>query len=205
MTRRDHQPVATFVLFAIMVIVVVSCIAGCSTPVPVIAKFPDVPTELLEKCPQLKVIEGETTTFSKLSETVNSNYAQYYLCSNKADSWAEWYNTQKKIYESVEAQGSILKGLRSISPIEDKLAKQFTNWVFTKVDVDLVSDAAELYQVSCMPTFVFIKNGQVVGRVEGANINNVLSLLYRYFILLIIIAAVIAIPVTFLGIRKSQP
>ena len=86
----------------ISVFLFVFALTGCSTAVPVIAKFPDVPAELLEKCPQLKVIEGETTTFSKLSETVNSNYAQYYLCSNKTDSWAEWYNTQKKIYESVK-------------------------------------------------------------------------------------------------------
>ena len=102
MTQRDHRPVATFVLFAIMVITIVSCIAGCSTPVPIIAKFPDVPAELLEKCPQLKTIEGETTTFSQLTETVNANYAQYYICANKSDSWSEWYRTQKKIYESVK-------------------------------------------------------------------------------------------------------
>lgn len=102
MTKRDHQPVATFVVFAIIAISLVSCLAGCSTTAPVIAKFPDVPADLLEKCPQLKTIDGDTTTFSKLTETVNANYSQYYVCANKQDSWAEWYNTQKKIYESVK-------------------------------------------------------------------------------------------------------
>lgn len=77
-------------------------LSACGTPVPIIAKFPDVPADLLEKCPQLKTIEGETTTFSKLTETVNANYSQYYICANKSDSWIEWYNTQKKIYESVK-------------------------------------------------------------------------------------------------------
>jgi len=62
---------------------------------------------------------------------------------------------------------------KEIAPDYDKLATRFTNWVFTKVDVDLVPDATELYQVTCMPTFVFVRNGQVVGRVEGANINAV--------------------------------
>ena len=102
MTNRDYQPVATSLLFAVMVLALVSCLAGCSTPVPVIAKFPNVPADLLEKCPQLKTIDGETTTFSKLTETVNANYSQYYICANKSDSWIEWYNTQKKIYESVK-------------------------------------------------------------------------------------------------------
>ena len=86
----------------ISVFLFITALTGCSTAVPVIARFPDVPKELLEKCPQLSTIEGETTTFSKLTETVNSNYTQYYICSNKNDSWAEWYQTQKKIYESIK-------------------------------------------------------------------------------------------------------
>jgi len=77
-------------------------LTGCSTPVPIIAKFPDVPADMMQKCPQLKTIDGETTTFSKLTETVNANYSLYYQCANKNDSWIEWYNTQKKIYESVK-------------------------------------------------------------------------------------------------------
>lgn len=77
-------------------------LTACATPVPIIAKFPDVPADLLEKCPQLKTIDDETTTFSKLTETVNANYTQYYICANKSESWVEWYKTQKKIYESVK-------------------------------------------------------------------------------------------------------
>lgn len=77
-------------------------LTGCSTPVPVIAKFPDVPAEMLDKCPQLKTIDKETTTFSNMTTTVTENYTQYYICANKSDSWIEWYNTQKKIYESIK-------------------------------------------------------------------------------------------------------
>ena len=69
---------------------------------------------------------------------------------------------------------------KEIAPVYDKLSTQFNNWVFTKVDVDLVQDAAEFYQVSCMPTFVFIQNGTVVNRVEGANINAVTHNLTSY-------------------------
>ena len=64
---------------------------------------------------------------------------------------------------------------KRIAPEYDKLSTQFTNWVFTKVDVDLVPDAAEFYNVTCMPTFVFVRNNQVVGRVEGSNMNEVIQ------------------------------
>jgi hypothetical protein len=33
---------------------------------------------------------------------VVANYAQYYECKNRADGWGQWYQDQKKIYESVK-------------------------------------------------------------------------------------------------------
>ena len=94
-TTKNLILVGIFIIFLIL-------LSGCGTAVPVIAKFPDVPQEMLEKCPQLKTIDKETTTFSNLTNTVTENYTQYYVCANKSDSWIEWYNTQKKIYESVK-------------------------------------------------------------------------------------------------------
>lgn len=44
---------------------------------------------------------------------------------------------------------------KKISPDYDRLSNTFTNWVFTKVDVDIVPDCAEYYEVSAMPTFVY--------------------------------------------------
>lgn len=38
------------------------------------------------------------------------------------------------------------------------------------MDVDLAGDVAEKYQVAAMPTFLFIKNGQVVDRFAGASV-----------------------------------
>lgn len=55
-----------------------------------------------------------------------------------------------------------------------------------------------------LSSFTAIQRTKEIGirKVHGANVNNILLLLYRYFTLLIIIAAVIATPVTFYGIRK---
>lgn len=81
-------------------ILTVLIITGCST-VPVERKFPNVPKELMESCPDLK----QTQNTSKLSDVLTvvvENYGQYHECKLKADSWMEWYKTQKSIFDSVK-------------------------------------------------------------------------------------------------------
>jgi hypothetical protein len=75
-------------------------LTACSTTVPVKQKFPDVPKELLEKCPDLKKAEPDTKAITDLLRTVVENYGLYYQCSLKQDGWTEWYDTQKKIFDS---------------------------------------------------------------------------------------------------------
>ena len=75
---------------------------GCSTTVPVTAKFPDAPTLILEKCPLLKTIEGESVSIIDFTKTVTLNYTAYYECAVKSDAWIEWYQVQKKIFEEIK-------------------------------------------------------------------------------------------------------
>ena len=76
-------------------------LTGCSTTVPVTAKFPDVSERLLAKCPQLEKLENEAK-LSDISKTVTNNYTTYYECAVKHDAWIEWYGIQKQIFESVK-------------------------------------------------------------------------------------------------------
>ena len=76
-------------------------LTGCSTTVPVTAKFPDVPEKLLVKCPQLEKLENEAK-LSDISKTVTNNYTTYYECAIKHDGFVEWYEIQKRISESVK-------------------------------------------------------------------------------------------------------
>jgi hypothetical protein len=76
-------------------------LTGCSTTVPVVAKFPEVPKVLLTKCPNLQ----ELSTDAKLSDvakTITTNYSSYYECAVKMDAWIEWYGVQKIIYEGIK-------------------------------------------------------------------------------------------------------
>ncbi len=74
-------------------------LSACTTTVPVKQKWPDVPKELLEKCPQLNTIEPGTTAITDFLKVVVKNYGLYYECSLKNDGWNEWYGSQKKIFE----------------------------------------------------------------------------------------------------------
>lgn len=77
-------------------------ITGCSTTVPVVAKFPEAPPTLKVACPELKKIEGNAVSIVDLHKTVVENYTQYYECAIKVESWNEWYTKQKKIFDEVK-------------------------------------------------------------------------------------------------------
>jgi thioredoxin 1 len=59
---------------------------------------------------------------------------------------------------------------KRIAPIFETLADKFYPKVqFFKVDVDESPELAEKFNISAMPTFVFLKDGKIVKRVEGAD------------------------------------
>jgi hypothetical protein len=88
----------------LLIIVTVLMMTGCAMfqkSVPVKRNFPSVPTELMEACPDLKKTEP-TEKLSEVLRVVVDNYGQYHECKIKVDTWVEWYNTQKNIFESVK-------------------------------------------------------------------------------------------------------
>jgi thioredoxin-like negative regulator of GroEL len=50
-----------------------------------------------------------------------------------------------------------------------ELSEEFSGAVFLKIDVDESPITAQKYSVSAMPTFLFVKAGEVVDRLMGAN------------------------------------
>lgn len=82
-------------------ILFVALLTGCSTTVPVVAKFPEVPKHLLVKCPQLNKVNDDAK-LSDIAKTVTVNYTEYYTCAVKNDAWIEWYQVQKNIFEGLK-------------------------------------------------------------------------------------------------------
>lgn len=75
-------------------------LVGCSTA-PVVMKFPEAPDALMERCEDLDKIP-QTKQLSVTAETVIKNYSKYHNCKLKVDEWQNWYNSNKKIFESVK-------------------------------------------------------------------------------------------------------
>jgi hypothetical protein len=77
-------------------------LTGCFSTAPIKPKFPDVPVALTERCEKLKKVEGDKVAITEMLKVVVQNYTLYYECSTKVEGWNEWYEEQKKIYESVK-------------------------------------------------------------------------------------------------------
>lgn len=77
-------------------------ISGCSTVVPVTAKFPEAPGKLAtQPCTPLQKLPDDVK-LSDVSKTITANYTSYYECSTKLDAWREWYEIQKHIFEKLK-------------------------------------------------------------------------------------------------------
>lgn len=74
-------------------------VAACET-VPVTAKFPVAPQELLVDCGPLNTIDKDVVYLSEYTKTVVENYKKYHLCSSNVEAWKNWYKEQKDIFES---------------------------------------------------------------------------------------------------------
>jgi len=66
---------------------------------------------------------------------------------------------------------------KMIAPKLEEMASQFTDVIFLKVDVDDNEEVASQYDISCMPTFIFIKNCEKVSEFSGANADKVKELI----------------------------
>ena len=76
-------------------------LSACSSTVPVKQKFPDAPVSLTEKCETLMKIEGDKVAITDMLKVIVKNYSMYYECSAKVEGWNDWYDKQRKIFESV--------------------------------------------------------------------------------------------------------
>ena len=56
-----------------------------------------------------------------------------------------------------------------IGPIFEKLAEEYTEIVFVKVDVDEAEEVAGKCGIQAMPTFQFFRNGKKIQEMKGAD------------------------------------
>lgn len=59
---------------------------------------------------------------------------------------------------------------KKVAPVFEKLAEVYPSISFLKVDVDESPELAEKFEIQAMPTFLFLKDGRIVKRIEGADL-----------------------------------
>lgn len=83
-----------------LILVLALAISGCSILVPVKQKFPEAVPELKVKCPELKEVDSKTNNITDMLKIIIDNYGTYYQCSNKVDSWIQWYDFQQNNFNN---------------------------------------------------------------------------------------------------------
>lgn len=104
---------------------------------------------------QKTTAQEETTTMSAI--TIISSEAEFKQVTSQSnlvvvDFFATWCGPCKML-----------------APMLEKFAAEYTTASFYKVDVDALPAVAAANDVASMPTILFFKAGQLVGRVIGAN------------------------------------
>jgi len=69
---------------------------------------------------------------------------------------------------------------KSIAPFYEKLSKKYTNVHFLKADIEKVDKICEEFEVTSMPTFIFLKNLSALCKIKGANREKLESNIIKY-------------------------
>ena len=67
-----------------------------------------------------------------------------------------------------------------IGPKFEELSTHFPTVTFLKVDVDESAELTEQFGVRAMPTFIFVKNGSPVKKIEGADLKGIMATLQEH-------------------------
>ncbi|KAI9675951.1 MAG: Cytoplasmic thioredoxin isoenzyme 2 [Trizodia sp. TS-e1964] len=69
---------------------------------------------------------------------------------------------------------------RTIAPIMESLANNFSELRFYKLDIDAVPDVAQELGIRAMPTFIYFKGGKKLTQVVGADPSAIEAAIHQY-------------------------
>ncbi|KAF8022778.1 hypothetical protein BT93_F0326 [Corymbia citriodora subsp. variegata] len=98
------------------------------------------------------------------------------------DAWKEHFKkgSESKKLVVVDFTASWCGPCRIMAPILTELARRMPNVLFLKVDVDELRTVSEEYSIEAMPTFLLLKEGQLVDRLVGAKKDDLQMLIAKH-------------------------
>jgi thioredoxin len=64
---------------------------------------------------------------------------------------------------------------KKLGPVFSELSNPYSNITFIKIDTDSAEELAKHYNVSALPTVIYINNGEVVSIIKGFNMDKIKS------------------------------
>ncbi|KAJ2073876.1 Glutaredoxin 3, partial [Coemansia sp. S142-1] len=64
---------------------------------------------------------------------------------------------------------------KQVESVIDDLAKKYTKTQFFKVEAENFEDISEAYEISAVPTVILAQKAKIVGRIDGANIAEIVK------------------------------
>ncbi|KAJ1669478.1 glutaredoxin [Coemansia sp. RSA 1694] len=65
---------------------------------------------------------------------------------------------------------------KQVDSVIDDLAKKYTKTQFFKVEAEKFEDISEAYEISAVPTVILAQKAKIVGRVDGANVAEIVKM-----------------------------
>jgi len=62
---------------------------------------------------------------------------------------------------------------KKLGPLFSELSNQYTNITFIKIDTDNAEELAKKYEVSALPTVLFMNDGDVISIIKGFDMNKI--------------------------------
>ena len=85
----------------------------------------------------------------------------------KSENWELLHNSNKKLV--VDFTATWCGPCQRIAPTFKELSAEYKDILFVKVDVDEFEEVTEEMEITCMPTFLFLKNKKIIYKLEGAD------------------------------------
>ena len=96
-----------------------------------------------------------------------------YIEITSEDQWNEYYNSDKCLV--LDFTASWCGPCKMIAPVFKLLSEKYTNIYFLKIDVDENEEICADRNISCMPTFQFVKDQKILHIIQGANTESIVQ------------------------------